>query len=221
MRGLWRVLDAFCGWLLILATLIGAAAAYVLILHRIAREHVAAVLTSPAYEAQRTRLGSAVLLLCIALLLIAMIRLRSRRTQAACLDVPMTDGVIRISSDTVARLVRGVAIAGGDVSNACVTTRRAGRKIDIFLRVTLTDETPVALRASLLQASIRQRIRDVFGVDIVRDVTIEIAGVEQRSRRGPRLLGWHADAAPPAQPPPGSAASAMAAPSVSSAHTHG
>jgi len=100
------------------------------------------------------------------------------------------EGTVSIAPATLARFVREVIYACRGVVHARVVTDLDGRKMAVTAWIRFSDEQPVTQFASDVQHAVRRRVRDVFGFDLLRDIRIEVAGIEQRGTGSRRLLGW-------------------------------
>ena len=131
---------------------------------------------------------------------LASMRLRAwRRTHVV---ITTGDGEVHIAAATINHLVREVVMASQDVVAAQVATTHNRRKMNIVVRVRLTGATPVALRATLLQSTVRQRVRETFGMDIVGTIRVMITGIRRAPDAAPQLLDWRAGAASAQHPVP-------------------
>ncbi len=131
----------------------------------------------------------AALLLIIGLLgLLAKIRLNRNRTR---LVYNTAEGLIIIEAVSISKFISEILKNFDGVRNSFVSTKKDGRKVNVTARVQLTDERPVAALVADLQLTIRRRMREAFGLDVLRDIRIEVSRVVSPRYNFRRLLSVH------------------------------
>jgi len=131
----------------------------------------------------------ATLLLIIGLIgLFAKIRL-SRNSSRLVYNT--AEGQIVIEASSISRFILEILKNFDGVRNSFVSTKKDARKVNVSARVQLTDERPVAALVADLQLTIRQRMREAFGLDLLRDIRIEVTRVVSPKYNFRRLLSVH------------------------------
>ncbi|MCX7001851.1 MAG: alkaline shock response membrane anchor protein AmaP [bacterium] len=202
MRGLWRVLEAFFFWLLSIAALLLAAWLGVAALVTAAWARWVQLAGLLSQTAARETLAGTAAWLALVVLLAMLARIQLHKWRHTHLVVTTGDGDVHIATATINNFVRDAVRGSTDVVSARIETTHDRRKMNITVRVCLTGDTPVALRATLLQASLRQRVRETFGMDIVGTIRVMITGIRRAHVATPQLLDWRAGAAAAQHPVP-------------------
>ena len=125
-------------------------------------------------------------LICLALLAL-LAGLRLCRKQAP-LTYHTAEGPVVIEPATLNRFIVGLVNAYEGVRYATIKTVKDDRKVNVIARVYLNDSHPVAALVADIQLGVRQRVLEAFGLDLLRDIRIEVARVVARPRR---LLSLH------------------------------
>lgn len=202
MRGLWRVLDAFFFWLLSIAALLLAAWLGVAALVTAAWARWVQLAGLMVQASVRETLASTAAWLALVVLLAMLARIQLHKWRHTHLVVTTGDGDVHIATATINNFVRDAVRGSTDVVSAQIETTHDRRKMNVTVRVCLTGDTPVALRATLLQAALRQRVRETFGMDIVGTIRVMITGIRRAHVAAPQLLDWRAGAAAAQHPVP-------------------
>ena len=98
------------------------------------------------------------------------------------------EGQIIIEASSISKFVLEILKSYDGVKNSFVTTKRDARKVNVSARVQLTDERPVAALVAELQLTIRQKMREAFGLDLLRDIKINVTRVISPRHNFRRLL---------------------------------
>jgi hypothetical protein len=85
--------------------------------------------------------------------------------------------------------VKAIIKAYEPVNHASVTTEEDHKKVNVIARVYLNDNQPVASVVTELQLAVRKRVHEAFGLDLLRDIRIEVARLTAGRRRLQKLLG--------------------------------
>ncbi|MCK5851978.1 alkaline shock response membrane anchor protein AmaP [bacterium] len=103
------------------------------------------------------------------------------------------EGPVVIETTTLNNFVKSVIKAYEPVNHASVTTEEDHKKVNVIARVYLNDNQPVASVVAELQLAIRSSVREAFGLDLLRDIRIEVARLTAGRRRLQKLLGNNSD----------------------------
>ena len=103
------------------------------------------------------------------LALLAMLRMRRKREP---LVYHTAEGPVVIEMATLGHFVKSVIKAYDQVRFASVKTVEDNRKVNVIARVYLNDSQPVASVVSEIQLSVRRRVHEAFGLDLLRDIRI-------------------------------------------------
>ncbi len=202
MRGLWQSLEAILFWLLSSAALLLAVWMGLAVLVAPAWARWLQLTAHLAQPAARETLAAAAAWLALAVLLAMLARLEVHKWRGTHVVITTGDGDVHIATTTINNFVRDVVRSSTDVLAARIETRHDRRKMNVVVRVCLTGDTPVALRATLLQAALRQRVRETFGMDVVGTIRVMITGIRRTHAATPQLLDWRAGAAAAQHPVP-------------------
>ncbi len=151
--------------------------------------------------------------LLLIVLLVVWAQLFLHRLHGRALVISTTEGSVRISAAMLSRFVRYVIQGCDGVRNVSVQTVPDRRKMSVIASVAVCAHTPVSIVAGRLQQHVRRRVLDVFGVDLLRDIRIEITGVAMDENAPRGLLAWRA---PQTSPAPADEAPVDAAPVLAS-----
>ena len=132
-------------------------------------------------------------------LLALLARLRSRKKREPMV-YHTAEGPVVIESATLSRFVKSVIKAYDEVNLATVRTAEDNRKINIIARVYLNDTRPVAAVVAEIQLAVRRRVQEAFGLDLLRDIRIEVARLAANRRRLRKLLGLGDSSSPREEP---------------------
>jgi|GEM_PF-5669806 len=166
---------------------------------RDAAEHFAA----HAFTVHYVPLHLAATALLLLVLVIAWAGLCLHRMHSRALLINTTEGTVRISAAMLSRFIKHVIQGCDGVRTVSVQTIPDRRKMTVIASVAVCGQTPVSILAGRLQHHVRRRVVDVFGVDLLRDIRIDITGVAMDDDAPRGLLPWRAapPSAPPAEPP--------------------
>jgi hypothetical protein len=195
-------METVCFWLLSAVLLALAAWLAAAGLVTAAWPHWVQFATDAAQPPARHALVTMAAWLGVLVLTAVLARMRLRAWRRTHVVITTGDGEVHIAAATINHLVREVVMASQDVVAAQVATTHNRRKMNIVVRVRLTGATPVALRATLLQSTVRQRVRETFGMDIVGTIRVMITGIRRAPDAAPQLLDWRAGAASAQHPVP-------------------
>lgn len=176
------------------AAVLGAGAAvagvgiYVCLLSGRARELVNKY-SAEMFTAHAVTLHAVATVLLIIVLVMLWAALGLRRARRRALLINTTEGSVRLSAPMVSRFVRHVVQGCEGVRSARVEAIADRRKMTVIASVSVGGQTPVSILAGRLQQQVRRRVIEVFGVDLLREVRVEITHVATEEQ--PRaLLPW-------------------------------
>ena len=131
---------------------------------------------------------AALLIIIVLISLLAKIRLSRNSSQ---LIYSTAEGQIVIESSSISRFILEILKNFNGVRHSFVSTKKDNRKVNVSARIQVTDEQPVASLVADLQLTIRQRMRKAFGLDLLRDIRIEVTRVVSPQHNFRRLLNVH------------------------------
>ena len=185
---IWRTISRCCVAVLWLLTVVVGVAMYVAAFSPATRALAGATLVIDDEPPLLLQSVATVLLVLALLLLLAALRRRPRSQPMLRFDTP--DGHIVIATATLARFIRAIIRNDGRVSSAHVTTELDERKINVQARITVSEDQPITALATGLQQTVRQRVFDAFGFDLLRDIRVEVAGIVPHREHTRHLLAW-------------------------------
>ncbi len=131
---------------------------------------------------------AALLIIIVLMSLLAKIRLSRNKSQ---LVYNTAEGQIVIETTSISKFILEILKDFDSVRNSFVNTKKDARKVNVSARVQVTDEQPVAALVADLQLTIRQRMLKTFGLDLLRDIRIEVTRVVSPQHNFRRLLSFH------------------------------
>jgi len=131
---------------------------------------------------------AALLIIIVLIGLFAKLRLSRNSSQ---LVYNTAEGQIVIEATSISKFVLEILKDFDGVRNSFVFTKKDARKVNVSARVQVTDEQPVAALVADLQLTIRQRMLKTFGLDLLRDIRIEVTRVVSPQHNFRRLLSFH------------------------------
>ncbi|GEM_PF-2565829 len=120
-------------------------------------------------------------------------KLRSRKRKIEPLIYHTAEGPVVIETATLSNFVKSVIKAYKPVNHASVTTEEDHKKVNVIARVYLNDNQPVASVVAELQLAVRRSVREAFGLDLLRDIRIEVARLTAGRHRLQKLLDNNKD----------------------------
>jgi uncharacterized alkaline shock family protein YloU len=182
-----RAVTRCCFALLWLLAAAGGLALYAAALAPRARAWLSATFVEDGRPTLALQLLATALLILVLLVLWARVRRTPRPPDTLSFDTP--DGHIEIAAATLGRFIKAIIRNDARVSHASVKTALDQRKINVHARITVDEHQPITALATALQQTVRQRVYEAFGFDLLRDIRIEVAGIVTRESRQ-RLLTW-------------------------------
>ena len=131
---------------------------------------------------------AALLIIIVLISLLAKIRLSKNKSQ---LVYNTAEGQIVIETTSISKFILEILKDFDSVRNSFVNTKKDARKVNVSARIQVTDEQPVAALVADLQLTIRQRMLKTFGLDLLRDIRIEVTRVVSPQHNFRRLLSFH------------------------------
>ncbi|MCX7847207.1 MAG: alkaline shock response membrane anchor protein AmaP [bacterium] len=159
-----------------------------------ASSFVARAVSSPSLG---LHVAATVLLVVVLLMLWSALGLYRLRRRALLINT--TEGSVRLSAPMLSRFVKHVVQGCEGVRTVQVDTIPDRRKMTVIASVSVVGQTPVSILAGRLQQQVRRRVIEVFGVDLLREIRVDIThvAVDEKPRS---LLPWHATSAASAAP---------------------
>lgn len=130
----------------------------------------------------------AILIIIVLTSLLSKIRLSKNKTQ---LVYNTAEGQIVIAASSISRFILDILKGFEGVKHSQVSTKKDARKVNVFAKIQVTDEQPVASLVADLQLIIRQRMRKAFGLDLLRDIKIEVTKVVSPHYNFRKLLSFN------------------------------
>ena len=131
---------------------------------------------------------AAFLIIIILLSLLAKIRLSKNKSQ---LIYNTAEGQIVIETTSISKFILEILKDFDGVKSSVVNTKKDARKVNVSAKVQITDDQPVATLVADLQLAIRQRMLKTFGLDLLRDIRIEVTRVVSPQHNFRRLLSFN------------------------------
>lgn len=201
MQWFCRILHRLAIGVLALAAIAAGVLVYLAMLSP-ALQHTLEQFAARAFTVYTVPLHLTATLLLLLVLIIAWTSLYLHRLHSRALLINTTEGSVRISAPMLSRFIKHVVQGCDGVRSVRVQTIPDRRKMTVIASVTVCGQTPVSIIAGRLQHHVRQRVVDVFGVDLLRDIRVDIAGVATDDNAPRGLLPWRAaqSPAPPSEP---------------------
>ena len=187
---MWRFVLNFCNILLWAITSLSGVIIFVLSANSDLRKVILeAFLKNVNYSSELLiQVFAALLIIIVLISLLAKIRLSRNSSQ---LVYNTAEGQIVIEATSISRFILEILKDFDGVRHSFVYTKKDARKVNVSARVQVTDEQPVAALVADLQLTIRQRMRKAFGLDLLRDIRIEVTRVVSPQHNFRRLLSIH------------------------------
>jgi len=185
---MWKFILKLCYLILWIFSIGVGIVLYALNLYPSLEEHF----NSYIIEIEKVAGGDSIRIVATILILIPLIvllaKLRTRKK-----DEPLVyhtaEGPVVIETATLNNFVKAIIKAYEPVNHASVTTEEDHKKVNVIARVYLNDNQPVASVVTELQLAVRKRVHEAFGLDLLRDIRIEVARLTAGRRRLQKLLG--------------------------------
>ena len=187
----WKALSRCGFWLCWLLAFWLGSATYLLAVCPALRNSLAHGLLEniPAYRVETAYIAAGVVIIALATAW-AEQRRAVRRVTGLMFNTP--EGQVLIGLETISNFIERLLRSHGGVRGVAVRTARDERKVNVTARIRVTDQRPVVALVAELQQAVRSRAQETFGVDLIRDIRIEIAQVIPTRPASQRLLSWHA-----------------------------
>ena len=189
---MWKAISNFFVFILWLISLSTGIILYVLNLKPELKSHFIGNFsqTKAGLESFDIRIIATVLIIIPLILLLA--KLRSKKIVEP-LVYNTAEGPVVIEAATLSDFVKSVIKSYEPVNHATVRTEPDNKKVNVIARVYLNDNQPVASVVSELQLAVRRRVHKAFGIDLLRDIRIEVARLSLTKHRERNLLTHNKD----------------------------
>ncbi len=189
---MWKAISKLCYLILWISSIGVGVVLYTLNIYPSLKEH----LTGYIIEIEKVTGGDSIRVVATVLILIPLIALFSKlrsRKKVEPLVYHTAEGPVVIEMGTLNNFVKAIIKAYKPVNHASVTTEEDHKKVNVIARVYLNDDQPVASVVTELQLAVRKRVHEAFGLDLLRDIRIEVARLTARRRCLQKLLGNNSD----------------------------
>ena len=189
---MWKAISKFLVFILWFMSLCTGIILYVLNLRPELKNHFIGNFshTQAGLESYDVRIIATILIIIPLILLLA--KLRSKKPEEP-LVYNTAEGPVVIESATLSDFVKSVIKSYEPVNHATVKTEPDNKKVNVIARVYLNDNQPVATVVSELQVAVRRRVHKAFGIDLLRDIRIEVARLSIAKHRERNLLTHKSD----------------------------
>ena len=134
------------------------------------------------------QVASTCIIIIVLLSLWCEIRLRRRVEE---LRYSTAEGEIIIALATIDRFIADVISRSASVKHVTVDTEKDDRKVNVHARVKLDSSRTVAAAVTDMQTAVRRDVQAIFGLDLLRDIHIEVARVTPAREESRGLLSWN------------------------------
>jgi len=185
---MWKAISKICYLILWISSIVTGVILYAQNLYPSLQEHFNKYIIEIEKIIGGDSIRVAATLLILVPLIALLAKLRSRKK-----DEPLVyhtaEGPVVIETATLNNFVKAIIKAYKPVNHASVTTKEDHKKVNVIARVYLNDNQPVASVVTELQLAVRKRVHEAFGLDLLRDIRIEVARLTAGRRRLQKLLG--------------------------------
>jgi len=185
---MWKTVLKFCYLILWILSLWIGIGLYAIEINPTFKEHIFSCVSKVEFLIGTSNLRVIATVLILVPLVILFAKLRSRKKEEP-LVYHTAEGPVVIETATLSNFVRLVIKAYDPVNHATVKTEEDHKKVNVIARVYLNDNQPVAAVVAELQIAVRRRVQEAFGLDLLRDIRIEVARLTSARHRLQKLLG--------------------------------
>jgi len=184
---MWKTVSKFCVFVLGTFSAAAGIVLYVLFLKPELKEHFTKIFSDKLHGADIYFSQIFATILIVIPLLILLAKLRAKKNEEP-LVYHTAEGPVVIEAATLSNFVKSVIKSYEPVNRATVRTEADNKKVNVIARVFLNDNQPVAAVVSELQIAVRRRVHKAFGIDLLRDIRIEVARLTATKSRSQKLL---------------------------------
>jgi len=173
---MWRGINKYYFWLLWSLTFLAGTALYCMIfspdvrnyLFRLFSENLASF--SPLFQWTAT-------ILLILILVILWVEFRRMKTYESSYEFSASEGKAAIANSTLNRFIKSVIRSFDSVRSVTVKSVVDGEKLGVVARIRVNDTVPLKSLIDDIQHTVRIRIRETFGQDIISDLRIDVTDI--------------------------------------------
>jgi len=189
---MWKAISKICYLILWIFSLGIGIGLYAIDVYPTLKDHLFTYISKAELAIGTSNLRVVATILILISLIALLAKLRSRK-KTEPLVYHTAEGPVVIETTTLNNFVKSVIKSYKPVNHASVTTEEDHKKVNVIARVYLNDDQPVASVVAELQLAVRSSVREAFGLDLLRDIRIEVARLTAGRRRLQKLLGNNSD----------------------------
>ena len=173
---MWRGINKYYFWLLWSLTFLAGTALYCMIfspdirayLFNLFSENLSAF--SPLFQWFAT-------LLLVLILVILWVEFRRMKQHDSTYEFSAAEGKAAIEQATLNRFIKSVVRPFESVRSVAVKSASESEKLGVIIRLRVKDTIPLKTLIEDIQHTVRKRIRETFGQDIISDLRIEVTDI--------------------------------------------
>jgi hypothetical protein len=173
---MWQGINKYYFWLLWFLTFLAGIAFYCMIFSPEVRKYLFR-LFSDNLSAFSTIFQWGITILLIVILVILWVEFRRMKTYESTYQFSASEGDAAIAQPTLNRFIKSVIRTYDSVRHVSVASMIDGDNLGVTARIRVTDAVPLKTLIDDIQRTVRMRIRETFGHDIIADLRIEVTDI--------------------------------------------
>jgi hypothetical protein len=198
---MWQGINKYYFWLLWFLTFLAGIAFYCMIFSPDVRKYLFR-LFSDNLSSFSTIFQWSITILLIVILVILWVEFRRMKAYEKTYQFPASEGEASIAQPTLNRFIKSVIRTYDSVRHVSVASAISGDSLGVIAKIRVTDTVPLKTLIDDIQHTVRMRIRETFGHDIIADLRIEVTDIHP-TEHSPSPAGQPADTALSAFQQPG------------------
>jgi hypothetical protein len=173
---MWRGINKYYFWLLWTLTFLAGTALYCMIFSPDIRRYLFRLFSDNLSSFSSVFQWCATILL-ILILVILWVEFRRMKTHESSYEFSASEGKAAIAQSTLNRFIKSVVRTFMSVRSVTVRSAIEGDRLGVIARIRVNDTVPLKTLIDDIQHTVRIRIRETFGQDIVSDLRIEVTDI--------------------------------------------
>jgi hypothetical protein len=173
---MWQGINKYYFWLLWFLTFLAGIAFYCMIFSPDVRRYFFR-LFSDNLSSFSTLFQWGITILLIVILAILWVEFRRMKTNENTYQFSASEGEASIAQPTLNRFIKSVIRTYESVRHVSVNSLIDGDSLGVIARIRVTDAVPLKTLIDDIQRTVRMRIRETFGHDIIADLRIEVTDI--------------------------------------------
>lgn len=173
---MWQGINKYYFWLLWFLTFLAGIAFYCMIFSPDVRKYLFR-LFSDNLSSLSAIFQWGITILLIVILVILWVEFRRMKTHENTYQFSASEGEAAIAQPTLNRFIKSVIRTFESVRHVSVVSMIDGENVGVIARIRVTDLVPLKTLIDDIQHTVRIRIRETFGHDIIADLRIEVTDI--------------------------------------------